>query len=630
MSNSTLIFTNFSKFITKEMIEDVLKKYNYTYSKIKFNQLKHTCAITFDTHQKALNFRFNFHLTKFIGKKTVYISFLNNKKKNEPEREIFIGKIDKSITPKDFFVFFNKIKPIEDFKLAENENGESNGHGWIQFFSKDDALYILNNYNGFKLGNQKIEISLFDLNKKMNSDINKNINYAYNPNNIKEINHSSLNPISIRICNIPLQWSLKELIQYFKQFNITNIIFSELRVDKNKISKISFGSYYGKEDDFNYFKLIYEIPFYQIDIIDKNNQPKNVFNIKLKNYVEFLKKNNICSDKNYFKFACYILQNNLFGEPVENLKDIYLDFINNDNFCLKEDNKFLIINKLIPKEEMREKEMKNLKNLQESNYENEIYVSFLPPYYTDNHLKKLFLKFGKVLYSCLRKTKKNINDKTIICVYGYVFMSNNKETENAIKALNGKKIDKRFCSINVEKFKKKNNNKEKINNSNNELKGLFDDNNNKDNDLNNCNININNFDINKLNNDDNVNNDSNKLNLNDLNNNNNNNNNYYQINDLNHNINNYNYGINDLNNNNFLMNYLNNNINYNNSMMNDFNFNNYGMNYLLNQSQENNNNNININNNNNNNNINEEEEKDILEEEQIKIGINLPAAPLSN
>ena len=152
MSNSTLIFTNFSKFITKEMIENILKKYNYTYSKIKFNQLKHTCTITFETQQKALNFRFNFHLTKFIGKKTVYISFLNNKKKNEPEREIFIGKIDKSITPKDLYVFFNKIKPIEDFKLAENEI--------IKFVIKGDcAVTIAYPYTNSSLYDLKMSAS---------------------------------------------------------------------------------------------------------------------------------------------------------------------------------------------------------------------------------------------------------------------------------------------------------------------------------------------------------------------------------------------------------------------------------------------------------------------------------------
>ena len=69
MSNSTLIFTNFSKFITKEMIENTLNYYGYHYTQIIFNPIKHTCTVKFDTQKNALSFRFHFHLTKFIGKK---------------------------------------------------------------------------------------------------------------------------------------------------------------------------------------------------------------------------------------------------------------------------------------------------------------------------------------------------------------------------------------------------------------------------------------------------------------------------------------------------------------------------------------------------------------------------------
>ncbi len=437
MSNSTLIFTNFSKFITKEMIENTLNYYGYHYTQIIFSPIKHTCTVKFDTQKNALSFRFHFHLTKFIGKKTVYISLLNNKKKNEPQKEVFVGKIDKSIEPKDFYVFFNEIRKIEDFKLAENENGESNGHAWIQFFTKEDAKYIIDNYNGYKLGNQKIEITTFDLNKKLDSDINKNINNAYNPNNnIIDINSNYSKPISIRISNIPNDWELKNLIKYFKQYNINNITFSGFKIDKNKNTKVSFGTYYGIENDDNYFKLIYEIPFYEIEFIDENKN-RNIFNVNLKNYVLYLKEYNICSKKeDYFKFSHYILENNLQNKSLKNLENIYQNFIKLNNFIFNNPKKHLIINKLISKVEMKKREADNLKNLQNGNEENELYVSFLPLYYTDKHLKKLFSKYGEVKYCYLRKASKNINNKMINCIYGYVFMKNNQEIEKAIQALN--------------------------------------------------------------------------------------------------------------------------------------------------------------------------------------------------
>ena len=544
MSNSTLIFTNFSKFINKEMIENTLNYYGYHYTQISFNSIKHTCTVKFDSQENALNFRFNFHLTKFIGKKTVYISFLNNNKKNDPLKEVFVGKLDKSIEPKDFYVFFNAIRKIEDFKLAENENGESNGHAWIQFFTKNDAKFIIEHYNGYKLGNQKIEVCQFDLNKKLDSDINKNINNIYNPNNnIIDINSTYSNPISIRISNIPNYWELKDIIQYFKQYNINNIIFSGLKIDRNKTKKVAFGNYYGIENDDNYFKLMYEIPYYEIEFYNENKN-KNIFNLNLKNFVLYLKKYQICSQKeDYFKFAHYILENNLQNQSAKNMENIYQNFIKADDFIFKKPKKHLVINKLIPKDEMKEKEANNLKNVKDENEENEIYVSYLPPYYSDNHLKHLFSKFGGVKYCYVRKNLKNINNKLITCVYGYVFMKNKENIEKAIHKLNGTKIDKRFFPIKVEKYKKKknyNNNYNYINNNNNMYNNNINNNEYSEENLDNF-INQN-YEQNLLNRNYQVNNNYIDKNLfNFINNNNYNyNNNYYYNNNL-ENENNYYY-----------------------------------------------------------------------------------------
>ena len=90
--------------------------------------------------EEALN---KFNYTKIPGyKKTMRICWYNIDRtgvKNRENSNVFVKKIPKEVTHKDFDEYFSKFGNIVSLKIAEDEEGESLGYGFVMYENDEDA-----------------------------------------------------------------------------------------------------------------------------------------------------------------------------------------------------------------------------------------------------------------------------------------------------------------------------------------------------------------------------------------------------------------------------------------------------------------------------------------------------------
>ena len=102
--------------------------------------------IGFRNHSKAEDALIKLNFSK-IANRTIRISWYNRDPNNVRTRldfNIFVKKISKSITPKEFFDYFSKYGNIISSKLVEDENGDSVGYGFVQYDNENSAISAIN------------------------------------------------------------------------------------------------------------------------------------------------------------------------------------------------------------------------------------------------------------------------------------------------------------------------------------------------------------------------------------------------------------------------------------------------------------------------------------------------------
>ena len=416
---SILFISGLDKSVNENMLYQLFNDYSISYIKIaKDHQTRESFGyafVGFKNHTKAEEAINKLNYSK-LAKKTLRISWYNrepNNYRNHPEYNIFVKKIPKEVTHQDFHEHFKKYGTIISAKLAEDDEGESMGYGFVLYDSADAAKSAIDECNGKEWKGKKIFVAQFVKNRPK-----KPVRY---------------NNIYVR--NIPKTWSEDDIKKYFEKYGkISSMI---VRTPDAKYAFVCFESLDGPA-----VNAVNKVPYLKIGNDEYNN--------KIEELVDLLKKQEI-KEENLYKCACYIEENNLSDKVKDEneLKKAMDDFIKliaeNDNVYMIKDKKDRLDCCQALKKAERAKKLKQLyekikKKIKEKYKFCNLYVKNLPDDYKDEELKELFGKYGEIRSAKVVKKEMVSNYlgiKRSVKVFGFVCFFEASKAQEAKSKLNG-------------------------------------------------------------------------------------------------------------------------------------------------------------------------------------------------
>ncbi len=417
---SILFINGLDKTVNENMLYQLFNDYSVSYIKIaKDHQTRESFGyafIGFKNNTKADEAIKKLNYSK-LAKKTLRISWYNREPgnyRNKIENNIFVKKIPKEIGAKEFHQYFSEFGNIISAKLAEDEDGESMGYGFVLYDSEEGAKKAIQECNGKEWKGKKLFVAQFQKNR---------------PKQVPKYNN-------IYVRNIPKAWSEKDIKDYFSKYGeIGSMIVKEPEADKlkkelpeekrrhilnHKYAFVCFKSLDGPAK-----KAVARVPY--LKIMDGN------YNKKIDDIAKLAKESGVNED-NIYKFACYVLDNNAQDktknkEELEKLIKSFNDIINDNDgvYMIKSKEGRLDCCQALKKAE-REKKLKQLyekikKKIKDKYKFCNLYVKNLPNDFTDEKLKELFGKFGEIRSA--KVVKKELEShylfvKKSVKVFGFV------------------------------------------------------------------------------------------------------------------------------------------------------------------------------------------------------------------
>ena len=390
---SILFINGLDKTVNENMLYQLFNDYSVSYIKIaKDHNTRESFGyafIGFKNNAKAEEAIKKLNYSK-LAKKTLRISWYNREPGNfrsKLENNIFVKKIPKEITPKEFDEYFRKFGNIVSAKLAEDEEGESMGYGFVLYDSEEGAKKAIAECHGKEWNGKKLFVAQFQKNRPKQAP-------KYN---------------NIYVRNIPKNWSEDDIKKYFSQYGeIGSMIVRVPEADKLKkelpeekrkhILEHKYAFVCFKSLDGPAKKAVAKVPYLKLED-EKYNQ-------KIEEISKKVNEAGVGEDDMY-KCACYIMDNNA-EEKIENKEELerlvkaFKDLINDNDgvYMIKSKEGRLDCCQALKKAE-REKKLKQLyekikKKIKEKYKFCNLYVKNLPNDFTDEKLKELFGKFGKI------------------------------------------------------------------------------------------------------------------------------------------------------------------------------------------------------------------------------------------
>ena len=417
---SILFINGLDKTVNENMLYQLFNDYSVSYIKIaKDHNTRESFGyafIGFKNNAKAEEAIKKLNYSK-LAKKTLRISWYNREPGNfrsKLENNIFVKKIPKEITPKEFDEYFRKFGNIVSAKLAEDEEGESMGYGFVLYDSEEGAKKAIAECHGKEWNGKKLFVAQFQKNRPKQAP-------KYN---------------NIYVRNIPKNWSEDDIKKYFSQYGeIGSMIVRVPEADKLKkelpeekrkhILEHKYAFVCFKSLDGPAKKAVAKVPYLKLED-EKYNQ-------KIEEISKKVNEAGVGEDDMY-KCACYIMDNNA-EEKIENKEELerlvkaFKDLINDNDgvYMIKSKEGRLDCCQALKKAE-REKKLKQLyekikKKIKEKYKFCNLYVKTLPNDFTDEKLKELFGKFGKIRSA--KVVKKELEShylviKKTIKVFGFV------------------------------------------------------------------------------------------------------------------------------------------------------------------------------------------------------------------
>ena len=417
---SILFINGLDKTVNENMLYQLFNDFSVSYIKIaKDHNTRESFGyafIGFKNNAKAEEAIKKLNYSK-LAKKTLRISWYNREPNNfrsKPDNNIFVKKIPKQVTAKEFDEYFRKFGNIVSAKLAEDEDGESMGYGFVLYDSPESATKAKEECNGKEWLGKKLFVDKFVKNRpkqpiKYNNIYVKNIPKSWSEDDIKKY-FSKYGEISSMIVRVPEADKLKKELPEEKRKYIL----------EHKYAFVCFKSLEGPAK-----KAVAEVPYLKLE--DKE------YNKKLEEIAKKVYEAGESEDDMY-KCACYILDNNAEDkvndkEELERLIKAFKELIKDNNgvYLIKSKEGRLDCCQALKKAE-REKKLKQLyenikKKIKEKYKFCNLYVKNLPNDYTDEKLKDLFGKYGKIRSA--KVVKKELEShylviKKTVKVFGFV------------------------------------------------------------------------------------------------------------------------------------------------------------------------------------------------------------------
>ena len=436
LQKQSILFVNgLDKTVNENMLYLLFTDYQISYIKIAKDHQTHEsfgyAFIGFNNITKAEEAMQKLNYSK-LAKKTLRISWYNRDTGNyrdKIENNIFVKKIPKKISQKEFHDYFSKYGNVISSKIAEDEEGESMGYGFVLFESEEGAKNAIKECNGKEWHGKKLYASQF----------------------VKNRPRMPLRFNNVYVRNIPKEWDENEVKTYFSKYGeIGSMVVREPQKDKLKKElpedkkrqilnhKYAFVCY--KSLDGPAEKVVSKVPYLKLSD-DKYN----------KKVEEIAKKVNSCGVKeaDIFKCACYMLDNDL-GDKLkgkEELTKIINNFNeatkdNDGNYKAKNQEGRLYCCQALKKYE-RDKKLKLLyekikKKIKEKYKFCNLYVKNLPDDFTDEKLRELFGKYGNIRSAKIVKREMEsfyLIPRKIVKLFGFVCYYDPSQAREAKKKL---------------------------------------------------------------------------------------------------------------------------------------------------------------------------------------------------
>jgi polyadenylate-binding protein len=124
--------------------------------------------------EEALN-KLNYHK---LNKKTLRISWYNREQNNlrdHPEYNVFVKKIQKSVTPQEFHEFFTKFGNVVSARLVEDDEGDNVGYGFVLYDSEQSANLAIREANNAEWKGKNIFVGTFIKNRPKKKAVFNNL-----------------------------------------------------------------------------------------------------------------------------------------------------------------------------------------------------------------------------------------------------------------------------------------------------------------------------------------------------------------------------------------------------------------------------------------------------------------------
>ena len=417
---SILFINGLDKTVNENMLYQLFNDYSVSYIKIaKDHNTRESFGyafIGFKNNAKAEEAIKKLNYSK-LAKKTLRISWYNREPGNfrsKIENNIFVKKIPKEVTAKEFDEYFRKFGNIVSAKLAEDEEGESMGYGFVLYDSEEGAKKAIAECHDKEWRGKKLFVCQFQKNRPKQAP-------KYN---------------NIYVRNIPKSWTEDDIKKYFSKYGeIGSMIVRTPEADKLKkelpeekrkyILEHKYAFVCFKSLDGPAKKAVAKVPYLKLE--------DEEYNKKIEAIGKKVNEAGVGEDDMY-KCACYILGNNAEDkvnnkEELEKLMKSFQDLIKDNDgvYMIKNRDGRLDCCQALKKAE-REKKLKQLyerikKRIKDKYKFCNLYVKNLPNDYTDEKLKELFGQFGKIRSA--KVVKKELEShylviKKSVKVFGFV------------------------------------------------------------------------------------------------------------------------------------------------------------------------------------------------------------------
>jgi len=437
---SILFVSGLDKKVNENMLYQLFNEYCVSYIKIAKDHITREsfgyAFIGFKNKVKAEQALQNLNYSR-LCQKTLRISWYNrepNNFRNHPENNIFVKNISKDVTPREFDEYFSKFGNIISAKIAEDEEGESMGYGFVLYENEENAKKAIAECHGKFWKNKKLFVCQFQKNRprkplRFNNLYVRNIPKNWSEDDVRNY-FSKYGEISSMLVKSPDPSKLNKNLPEEKRKNIIN----------HKYAFVCYKSLDGPAEN-----AVAKVPY--LKLFDES------YNKKIEEFAEILRKQKV-KEENVYKCACYIDENKL-AEKINNpreLKKIIDDFNkliddNEGEYVIKDKTDRLYCCQALKRSE-RDKKLKKLyerikKKIKEKYKFCNLYVKNLPADFTDQKLIDLFGKYGPIRSAKVVKNEISSNYlfiKKTIRVFAYVCYFEPSKAQEAKQQLKDKAL----------------------------------------------------------------------------------------------------------------------------------------------------------------------------------------------